>query len=71
MESLLFAKRAAQDINAHYSPIDIPSAKTAEGALDLSKYSNPSKLLKQYKCIIRDAIDAENAKTAAAKEAQA
>ena len=71
LESLLFAKRAAQDINAHYSPIDIPSAKTAEGALDLSKYSNPSKLLKQYKCIVRDAIDAENAKTAAAKEAQA
>ena len=71
LESLLFAKRAAQDINAHYSPIDIPSAKAAEGALDLSKYSNPSKLLKQYKCIIRDAIDAENAKTAAAKEAQA
>ena len=58
LESLLFAKRAAQDINAGYTPADKEAAKSAEAALDLSKYSNPSALLKQYRQIVRDAIDA-------------
>lgn len=63
LESLLFAKRAAGDIKANYSPIDQALAKAAEKALDLKKYSNPSKLLKEYKQIVRDAIDKENEKT--------
>ena len=63
LESLLFAKRAAQDIGAGYTPIDTAAAAAAEGALDLSKYSNPSKLLKEYKQMLRAAIDAENSKT--------
>ena len=67
LESLLFAKRAAQDINAHYSPIDIPAAKAAEGQLDLAKYSNPSKLLKEYKQTVHDAIEAENLRCAEAQ----
>ena len=66
LESILFAKRAAQDINAGYSPIDISKAKAAEAALDLTKYSNPSKLLKQYKLIVQSAIDEENARCAEA-----
>ena len=67
LESLLFATRAAQDINAHYSPIDIPAAKAAEGQLDLAKYSNPSKLLKEYKQTVHDAIEAENLRCAEAQ----
>ncbi len=68
LESLLFAKRAAQDINAHYCTADMAAAKAAEGALDLTKYSNPTKLLKGYKQIIHDAIAAENEKCAEAQK---
>ena len=68
LESLLFAKRAAQDINAHYCTADMAAAKAAEGALDLTKYSNPTKLLKSYKQIIHDAIAAENEKCAEAQK---
>ncbi len=70
LESLLFAKRAAQDINSHYSPEDISAAKAAEAALDISKYSNPTKLLREYKQIVHSAIDAENAKCAEAQAAK-
>ena len=56
LESLLFAKRAAQDINSSYCPIDMAAAKAAEGALDLAKYSNPSKLLREYKAEVLAAI---------------
>ena len=62
LESLLFAKRAAQDINQHYSPVDISRAKAAEAALDLKKYSNPSKLLSEYKQTVHAAIEQENLK---------
>lgn len=63
LESLLFAKRAAQDINSGYSPIDMSAAIEAEAALDLSKYSNPTRLLNEYKAEVR----AEIARCAAAE----
>ena len=63
LESLLFAKRAAQDINSGYSPIDMSAAIAAEAALDLSKYSNPTRLLNEYKAEVR----AELARCAAAE----
>lgn len=62
LESLLFAKRAAQDITACYTAIDESRARVAEKALDLNKYANPTKLLKEYKKIVTDAIAAENEK---------
>ena len=63
LESLLFAKRAAQDINSGYSPIDMSAATAAEAALDLSKYSNPTRLLNEYRAEVR----AEIARCAAAE----
>ncbi len=62
LESLLFAKRAAQDIGANYSACPERAARAAESALDLSVYSNPSKLLKEYKQAVLDAIRKENEK---------
>jgi L-aspartate oxidase len=64
LESLLFAKRAAQNINSIYSSIDYAAAKSAEKSLNLAKYSNPSSLLKEYKQIVLKAIEDENAKEA-------
>lgn len=62
LESLLFAKRAAQDINQNYSAADIGRAKAAEAALDLKKYANPSRLLNEYKQAVHAAIEQENSK---------
>jgi L-aspartate oxidase len=56
LESLLFAKRAAHDINARYNPIDENKAKQAEKALNLSSYSNPTKLLSEYKKTVQEEI---------------
>jgi L-aspartate oxidase len=61
LESLLFAKRAACDIKSGYTPIDQTQAENAQKALDMSKYANPTKLLKEYKSIVLEAIEKENA----------
>lgn len=60
LESLLFAKRAAQHIKNNYSPIDMCRATAAEEGLDLAKYENPAKLLKEYKQIVLAEIEKEN-----------
>ena len=61
LESLIFAKRAAKDIQSRYSRIDTAKAESAEKALDLDKYSNVPALLKSYKGIVLKAIEeAEN-----------
>ena len=61
LESLIFAKRAAKDIQSRYSRIDRTKAESAEKALDLDKYSNVPALLKSYKGIVLKAIEeAEN-----------
>ncbi|MCD8041003.1 MAG: L-aspartate oxidase [Clostridia bacterium] len=61
LESLLFAKRAAQDMAANYSAIDFGKAAQAEAKLDLTKYDNVPALLKSYKIQVQDAIrEAEN-----------
>lgn len=56
LESLLFAKRAAQHIGANFAPADRARADAALKALDLTEYSNPPELLKKYKQVVRDAI---------------
>lgn len=55
LESLLFAKRAAEDIAANYE-----SAKSFADA-DLKLYENPQQILENYKSVILNAIrEAEN-----------
>lgn len=49
LESLLFAKRAGQDINANYKKIDLNKAKAVRSTMDDSKYDDAVALLKQYK----------------------
>ncbi len=62
LESLLFAKRAAQDISANYSPAESKAAYEAEAKLDLTKYENIPALLRSYKEQVQNAIrEAENA----------
>ncbi len=64
LESLLFAKRAAQDIGAGYSPADADKAKSARRALDNEKYTNITKLMAEYKrqvlAAIKQAEEADN-----------
>lgn len=62
LESLLFAKRAAQDLGANYSPADPARARAALDSLNLNDYSNPPKLLREYKAAVREAIAAADAK---------
>ena len=57
LESLIFAKRAAKDIQSHYQRIDLNAAARAEASLDLEKYKNVPALLKSYKGIVLNAIE--------------
>jgi len=49
LESLLFAKRAGQDICQNYKVIDVAKAKIARSKMDDSKYDDAVELLKSYK----------------------
>lgn len=49
LESLLFAKRAGQDICQNYKVIDVTKAKIARSKMDDSKYDDAVELLKSYK----------------------
>ena len=60
LESLIFAKRAAHDIQSGYSRIDVQKARLAEDKLDLEKYVNVPALLKEYKGIVLKAIEEAN-----------
>lgn len=60
LESLIFAKRAAHDIQSGYSRIDVQKARLAEDKLDLEKYANVPALLKEYKGIVLKAIEEAN-----------
>lgn len=63
LESLLFAKRAALDIAAKYTPVCSLTAETAAKTVNLKDYDNPELLLESYKQILKDAIkEAENDK---------
>ena len=74
LESLIFAKRAARDIAANYSRIDLNAAARAERGLDLTKYENVPALLKSYKGIVLDAVNRAEAEhprmLSAVKEAE-
>ncbi|MDE6373564.1 MAG: FAD-dependent oxidoreductase [Clostridia bacterium] len=64
LESLLFAKRAAQDIAAGYSVADGRAADGAAASLDMKTYAHPAKLLKEYADEVRRAVKkAEDGKT--------
>lgn len=63
LESLLFAKRAAEDMARNYSKIDLNAARKIAGALDMGRYADPAKLLEEYRELLKKAIkEAEDAK---------
>lgn len=63
LESLLFAKRAAEDIGANYTVAEKEQAEYAVSMLDRNLYSDVDGLLESYKKILLKAIEeAENVK---------
>ena len=60
LESVLFAKRAAQDIAANFAPITGLTPEYAANNAISGDYSNPVKLLKEYKCALLKAIEEAN-----------
>ncbi|MDE7158830.1 MAG: FAD-binding protein, partial [Clostridiales bacterium] len=60
LESILFAKRAAQDIAANFNPINVLTPEYAANKANLSDYSDPVKLLESYKSILLKAIEEAN-----------
>jgi len=58
LESLVFAKRAARDIEARWSANRADPEFVAK--TDLSQYSDPEALEKTYCRLVEDAIDAAN-----------
>jgi len=63
LESLLFARRAAEDITKTYKRVEKAKAKRAAESIDMGEYSDADKLLSTYKQSILKAIEeAENVK---------
>ena len=63
LESLLFARRAAEDIADGYKKVSKERFEEAAQALDESEYADADKLLSNYKNILIKAIEeAENVK---------
>ena len=63
LESLLFAKRAAEDIAENYSKADESAALSAAEHLDMEEYRHADAILQRYKNYVIKAIkEAENAK---------
>lgn len=63
LESLLFAKRAGQDIGENYTPCTQNGAEKAYELLDKSEYEDTKKLFENYKKLLLNAIEeAENVK---------
>ena len=60
LESLLFAKRAAQDIGRTYKEADTAKMNEAASKLNKKDYSEPEKLLESYKQILLKAIEEAN-----------
>ena len=54
LESLLFAKRASQDIGKGYCPLTMPQITTIK--VNLSDYSDPAKLQREYKKTVKKAV---------------
>ncbi|MDE5721909.1 MAG: L-aspartate oxidase [Clostridia bacterium] len=64
LESLLFAKRAAEDIKESYCNADRATALRAAERLDMNEYQNADAILQKYKNdIIRAIKEAENVKS--------
>ncbi|MDE7306566.1 MAG: hypothetical protein K2N33_04175, partial [Clostridia bacterium] len=63
LESLLFAERAAKNIDQSYKAADGGKAKSAAARLNFEEYKDVDKLLNGYKNILLNAIkEAENVK---------
>ena len=60
LESLLFAKRAALNIADKFSRFDKLGGEYAANNVDMSQYSNPEKLMQEYKNILLNAITEAN-----------
>ncbi|MGN0812914.1 MAG: L-aspartate oxidase [Candidatus Coproplasma sp.] len=60
LESLLFAKRAAKDVEANYSEVPLDEAYAAGNGVDLEKFTDLNKTLNKYKRIIRAAVKKAN-----------
>lgn len=60
LESLLFAERAAVDITENFEPFGKLPPEYAANKCDLSDYSEPKKLLEEYKNILLNAIKEKN-----------
>lgn len=61
LESLLFAKRAAEDIAVNFTPFNKLGAEYAASKLNFKEYEEPEKLLSGYKNLLLNAIEeAEN-----------
>ncbi|MCD8295143.1 MAG: L-aspartate oxidase [Clostridia bacterium] len=61
LEALLFAKRAALDIEAGYTKAADEDIQAAEAAINPADYSNPKDLLEDYKAMVIEAIQEANA----------
>ncbi|MCM1532672.1 MAG: L-aspartate oxidase [Ruminococcus flavefaciens] len=62
LESLLFARRAAEDIAKNYKKADSKRARKVSEKLDMSAYADADALLESYKQLILNAIkEADNA----------
>lgn len=60
LESLLFAERAAEDIAGNFQPFDKLMAEYAANNRNLDDYSQPKKLLEEYRNILTKAIEEAN-----------
>ncbi|MGN1061127.1 MAG: L-aspartate oxidase [Candidatus Coproplasma sp.] len=68
LESLLFAKRAAKDVAAHFSEIPEREAQEAGDKVNLEDYNDLNKTLKKYKRRIRAAVRKANCEEGKVKE---
>lgn len=62
LESLLFAKRAAQDIAENCTPAEQSKGEKAVAAINADEYSRPEKLLKKYINDVNEAVALANEK---------
>ncbi|MCD8201865.1 MAG: L-aspartate oxidase [Clostridia bacterium] len=68
LESLLFAERAAGDIEENYTAQDPVLAAEAEKLLDMQKYGDVPALLSHYKQVVREAIEEADRKSGVARQ---
>ncbi|MCD8205691.1 MAG: FAD-binding protein, partial [Clostridia bacterium] len=68
LESLLFAERAAEDLDKSFSKTKKKDRKAAAAALDMKKYDDPEALLSRYRTLVRETIDEADRKCGVGRE---